>query len=85
MKKYEIKKEYDDLLKKLSVKRRYLKNLEGYLAKRNIADVQQYLTQICNAKSFKDFVMSSFSFSRTLEGFDFWCDISNGKKTKLEY
>ncbi len=85
MKKYEIKKEYDEVLKKLNIKRRYLKNLESFLAKSNTADVQQYLTQTCNAKSFREFVMSSFNFNDTLEGFDFWWDISNGKKTKLEY
>ncbi len=84
MKKYEIKKEYDDVLKKLNVKRRYLKNLEGYVSEHGL-NIQTYLTDVCKCISFKEFMMSSFSFTNTPEGFNFWCNISNGKKTKLEY
>lgn len=69
-----FKKEFEDKLKDLSIKTRFVKNI-----KRNSTDkefTKSIIRMLNNQASWFMFINSAFPWSETPERFKYWCDIS---------
>ena len=66
-----IKEEFDQKLKKLGVKKKFVKNLKIQGVYR-----EPYIDHINNEPDFEQFVLAAFIWGGTPEGYDFWDKIA---------
>jgi len=66
-----IKPEFDEKLKKLRVKTRFLNNL-----KKKRANPKMILQRLNTYETFNEFISEAFYWEDTPEGYDYWDEIS---------
>lgn len=71
-----IKKEFNDKLIKLGIRNQYCANLLSYIKDKLGIPLQPHLNYLNKLKSWDKFIAQSFSWYLSLEGYDYWLEIS---------
>ena len=75
-----FKKEFEDKLKELKIKTKFVKNVKDY-CKRNYYDLQYHLHDLNEKVHWRSFVDFAFTWSRTPEGHNYWSGITKNQLT----